>query len=238
MDVRIEGVLAVLIFVACCGGPQAPPPRSAEAPPPASSGLGMRRPPETVRSFGPLAGEAGAADSPEAPPPAEPARPAEPAWAGAHVGLDAVPAVYGQVWRRAPNRDTCALLAPSTLGEGEGGRPRAERTPGGWGVAYDRPGGPGAARDGTTCPTCGRSAFGIAGTRIEVAGELPLRREWGDGSRADYGREGGDDSGAPRPYVAHLRVQGQQCLYSLWSHLGRDHLEHLLEHLQLVDVPR
>jgi hypothetical protein len=232
--VLVIRVLAVVVVVAACGGSDAPPPRDPRDTPP-SSGLGMRRPPETVQSFGLLAGAPGAAETTDAPPPAEPAHLAEPAWAGARIAQGAAPPVFAQVWRRAPNRDTCALLVPSTLGEGEGGRPRAERTPGGWGVAYDRPGGPGAARDGTTCPTCGRGAFGIAGTRVEVAGALPLHREWSDGSRADYGREGGDDSSTPRPYVAHLRVDGQECLYSLWSHLGRDHLEHLLEHLQLVE---
>ena len=41
---------------------------------------------------------------------------------------------------------------------------------------------------------------------------------------------------APRPYVALLQVPGQDCVYRLWSHLGREHVEHLLERLQWVAV--
>jgi hypothetical protein len=89
------------------------------------------------------------------------------------------------------------------------------------------------SRDGTPCESCGRATFGISGTNVESAA-LPLRRAWSDGSQADYGREGGADAG---PFVAHLRLAGQECVYRLWSHLGRAHLEHLLEHLQLVEVP-
>ncbi|HEY5610921.1 MAG TPA: hypothetical protein VIL97_06930 [Thermoanaerobaculia bacterium] len=33
---------------------------------------------------------------------------------------------------------------------------------------------------------------------------------------------------------AYLRIAGQQCLYNLWSRLGRDHLELLLDELRLV----
>lgn len=227
--------LALAVVLTACGSSDEPPPRSA-ADEPRTGGLGMRAPEEHVQTFGPLAGAPGAAESPERAPAPEPAPPAEPTWAGARVPLSAVPAAYAQAWRRARNRDRCALLVPASLAEGEGGTPRVDRTPGGWAVAYDRPGGPGAARDGSTCPTCGRHAFGIAGTSIESTASFPLHMEWSDGSRADYGREGGDDTSVPRPWTAHLRVQTQDCIYSLWSHLGRDHLEHLLQHLQLVET--
>lgn len=232
------GPVAVLVLLAsACGGGDAPPPRTAhEEETPPATGLGMRRPAETVQGFGPLAGDAGASETPERAAPADPARPATPNWAGARLAPSNVPEVFTKAWRRARNHARCALLVPSTLAEGEGGSPRGEPNAHGWSVAYDLPSGPGAARDGTTCTTCGRSAFGIRGVAVEVAARFPLRRSWSDGSQADYGREGGDDSSVPRPYVAHLHVEGQDCTYELWSHLGRDHLEHLMEHLQMVDV--
>jgi hypothetical protein len=192
----------------------------------------MRSPSETVQSFGPMAGDAGATTTDAAPRTPQLQRLAAP-WAGARVPIADVPAVFAEVFRAAPNRARCALLVPATLGEGGDGRPRADRTPGGWGVAYDLAGERGVSRDGTPCESCGRAVFGIAGTNVESAA-LSLRRAWSDGSHADYGRAGGSDAG---PFVAHLRLAGQECVYRLWSHLGRDHLEHLLEHLQFVEAP-
>jgi hypothetical protein len=117
----------------------------------------------------------------------------------------------------------CAPLAPSSFGEGAGAAARRANFGGGWGVAYDLPE--------------LRSAFGVAGTGARAAdpsyAEWPHARVWRDGSRAEYGPEGG--SGPNQ--LAYLRVSGQGCLYNVWSRLGRGHLEHLLEHLRFVDVP-
>ncbi len=55
-----------------------------------------------------------------------------------------------------------------------------------------------------------------------------------DGSSAGYGPEGGTGPSD----LAYLRIQGQECLYNVWSRLGRAHLEHLLESLRFVAVPQ
>ena len=134
----------------------------------------------------------------------------------------AVPQVYLTAWRAAENRASCALLAPNTLGAGEGAAPRRATFAGGWGIAYDQPG--------------LRSAFGVAGTGADASAQgmyddWPHERVWADGSRAGYGAEGGSGPNL----LAYLRVEGQRCLYNVWSRLGRDHLEQLLESLRFVD---
>ncbi|WP_420126298.1 hypothetical protein [Longimicrobium sp.] len=126
-------------------------------------------------------------------------------------------------WRKAANRSTCALVAPANPGAVAGAVPRGAYFAGGWAVAYDQTG--------------LRSAFGVAGTGSRAADpsydEWPHRRVWSDGSGAGYGPEGG--SGPNQ--LAYLRIQGQDCLYNVWSRLGREHLELLLESLRFVAVP-
>jgi hypothetical protein len=58
----------------------------------------------------------------------------------------------------------------------------------------------------------------------------PNIREWSDGSRAGYGPEGGT---GPK-LLAQLYVQGQGCLYNVWSSVSQVHLELLLDHLRFV----
>jgi hypothetical protein len=156
------------------------------------------------------------------PPPAVPVHPAAP-WSGDRLAAAAVPAEFLAEWRKAENRAGCALVAPASLGEGAGARPRGAYFGGGWAVAYDRPG--------------LRSAFGVAGTGSRAADpaydEWPHRLVWADGSSAGYGPEGGTGPNE----LAYLRIQGQDCLYNVWSRLGRAHLEHLLESLRFVAVP-
>ena len=158
-----------------------------------------------------------------APPPAAPALPAAPG-AGDRLAAAAVPAEYVAEWRRAENRATCAPVAPASLGEGAGARPRSAHFSGGWAVAYDRPG--------------LRSAFGVAGTGAAAEGDIyddwPHGLEWAGGSRAGYGPEGG---GASENQLAYLIIPGQGCLYNVWSRLGVDHLEQLLHQLRFVAVP-
>jgi len=131
-----------------------------------------------------------------------------------------VAAVYRTEWQKAPNRATCALIAPRSLGEGAGAVPRRANFSGGWAVAYDRPG--------------LRSAFGVAGTGSKASdpaySDWPHARRWADGSSAEYGPEGGTGSNQ----LAYLRIAGQECLYNVWSRLGRAHLELLLEELRFV----
>lgn len=144
-------------------------------------------------------------------------------WREPKLASTAIPAVYVAEWRKAENRDTCALVAPRALGDAaKGATPRAAKFSGGWAVAYDLPN--------------MRSAFGVAGAGVR-AGEpsyakWPYVQQWDDGSRAEYGPEGGEGPNQ----LAYLRIQGQDCLYNVWSRLGREHLELLLREMRLVDV--
>jgi hypothetical protein len=143
-------------------------------------------------------------------------------WASARLPGASLPAVYVTQWEKAENRATCALLAPQSVGAaGAGAVPRAATFSGGWAVAYDLPG--------------ERSAFGVAGTGSRASDpaydQWPYALEWADGSSAGYGPEGGTGPNQ----LAYLRVAGQDCLYNVWSRLGREHLEELLGQLRFVE---
>lgn len=141
-------------------------------------------------------------------------------WRNAPLSRDRVPAVYVTEWEKAENRAACAAIAPQTLGVGEGATPRAATFSGGWGVAYDLPN--------------LRSAFGVAGAGVTAGdpsyNKWPYVQQWDDGSKAEYGPEGGQGPNQ----LAYVRIHGQQCLYNVWSRLGREHLEHLIRELRLV----
>ena len=143
-------------------------------------------------------------------------------WSQAHLRANQVPAAFVAQWKQAENRDSCAILAPASLGDTQDAKPRPATFAGGWAVAYDFP--------------QLRSAFGIAGTGVRAIEpsypDFPLHRAWADSSTADYGPEGGTGPNQ----LAYLRVQGQSCLYNVWSRLGRSHLEFLLSQLRLVDA--
>ncbi len=159
----------------------------------------------------------------ETPPPAAPPAPPAP-WSGARLPAASVPTVYAAEWRKAGNRATCAPLAPASVDPYAAARPRAATFSGGWAVAYDLPD--------------RRSAFGVAGAGVSAAGPSysgwPHRIRWADGSTAEYGPEGGTGPNQ----LAYLRIPGQDCLYNVWSSLGREHLEQLLGRLRFVSVPQ
>ena len=146
-------------------------------------------------------------------------RPSAP-WSASALRWSDVPAVYRTEWQKAANRSTCAAIAPRALGKGGSASPRAATFSGGWAVAYDVPG--------------VRSAFGVAGTAAKAAdpaySDWPFVRRWADGSSAEYGPEGGTGDNQ----LAYLRIVGQECLYNVWSRLGRDHLEYLLDQLRFL----
>ena len=189
--------------------------------------------------------QAVAPPSPAAPVPAEPSqRPAD------HVGdppptlLPPDPAarrIALAEWRKSDKPEPCAPLALISDAGARGVARRANFS-GGWGVAFDQPN--------------LRSAYGIAGTgflpqdlesidkqRARLAAQWPLFREL-EGlpkpSFAGYGIEGARDYSSSNPdgrgesSIAYVRIGGQQCDYNVWSKLGRAHLEHLLEHLEML----
>ena len=141
-------------------------------------------------------------------------------WQEEPLAQEEVPPVYLVQWRKSENRASCALLAPASLGTGEGAEPRAATFAGGWAVAYDTP--------------QVRSAFGVAGTGASASApsyaEWPFTRRWADSSSAGYGPEGGTGPNQ----LAYLRLPHQDCLYNVWSRLGREHLEYLLGQLRFV----
>jgi hypothetical protein len=156
----------------------------------------------------------------------EPPLPLAP-WSAPALDSASIAAPYLEAWRTAENRASCALLAFTESAPGRAGAEATARTArfgGGWGVAWDLPE--------------LRSAWGVAGTGTEPGpntyDDWPYRREWRDGSSAGYGPEGGT---GPKQ-LAYLEVTGQGCLYNVWSRLGRDHLEGLLEGLRYVDGAR
>ena len=153
----------------------------------------------------------------ERPAPPEPLAPAP--WQGSSVSTTAVPPVYIAAWSKAPNKETCALIALTQHGQ-SAATPRIATFSGGWALAYDLPN--------------ERSAFGIAGTGVEASGDTydawPHKRAWADGSSVGYGPEGG--SGPNQ--LAYLRIAGQRCLYNVWSRLGVPHLESLLQGIRFV----
>ncbi|HEU4521256.1 MAG TPA: hypothetical protein VFT12_04580 [Thermoanaerobaculia bacterium] len=139
-----------------------------------------------------------------------------PPWQG--EALTSVPEVYRSAWNGAENRSTCALVAfANTPADAT---PRRANFSGGWAVAYDTP--------------SQRSAFGIAGTGTSAdAGstyQWPDEIVWSDGSHVSYGLEGGTGPN----HLAYLRIEGQDCLYNVWSARGEEHLVGLLQQIRFV----
>ncbi len=145
-------------------------------------------------------------------------------------------------WGKAENRKDCApLVFTDSAGATINARP-AEFS-GGWAIAFDLPG--------------LRSAYGVAGTGLVRDDELDsaqekerkLRAQWPyfrelpglpQASFAGYGLQGAKPYPADNPEgteldsLAYVRVGGQKCLYNVWSKLGRDHLEALLDSLRML----
>jgi hypothetical protein len=130
-----------------------------------------------------------------------------------------VPAVLIAEWRKAENRASCAPLWLDDAAV-SGKQIRARYFGGGWGVTVRNP-----------------RRWGVAGAGV-VAGPQDLekwkfRRENAAGMRAGYGLEGFDMG---PDWLAYILVPGQSCLYNVWSSVGKEHLEELVDHLRIVDV--
>jgi hypothetical protein len=161
-------------------------------------------------------------------------------WSEAPLELAAVPRSVVDSWRQAPNREWCAPMALSALGEGEGAEARTFPFAGGWAVAYDRRGLPGMLEDGEPCERCGRAVFGVVGTAMspeELADpesdlDAPAP-SYNDGSHAAIEADEEDESAIA---AASVTVSGQDCVYQVWSFLGAEHVEELLHGLRRVAV--
>ena len=135
-------------------------------------------------------------------------------------GAGGVPHVLLVEWRKAENRATCAPLWFDDLGADV--PIRARYFGGGWGVTVRNP-----------------RRWGVAGAGV-IAAEADtekwkFHRAQPSGIRAGYGLEG---LGIGPDWLAYVLVPGQACLYNVWSSVGKEHLEHLLDHLRVVVPPR
>jgi hypothetical protein len=105
-------------------------------------------------------------------------------------------------------------------------------------VAWDKAGLPGVRPSGEYCKDCGRGAFGIAGVQLGTQQDFEgwkVKRTLANGWRAGYEQGAATDAGADE-WHGNIRVPGKNCEYTLWSYLGREHFEAMLESLTLVDV--
>lgn len=138
------------------------------------------------------------------------------------------------IWGEAANREQARLVIPADTLLPEGGQPRpANFGEGGWAVAWDSPGLPGVATDGTPCDDCGRGVMGIAAVDLipnpSFIRSSPVVLEWSDGGLMGYG---GPPSGSQ--WIANFIVPGQRSTYQLWSYIGDDHLDYLITQLRFV----
>ncbi len=161
-------------------------------------------------------------------------------WSALPLSQSAVPQHLIEDWGQAQNRTWCSALYPADPAAlGSGAISRSADFGGGWAVAWDLPDGPGRSATAGYCPDCGRSAYGVAGADItggvEDLGIWPNQIAWDDGSRAGYGLEGLEAPGSGAPVLSYVVVEGQGCLYNVWSFLGEDHLIALLDSLRLVE---
>lgn len=165
--------------------------------------------------------------------------------ASAHTaGTPVAAALTRAEWAKAQNRAHCAALVFTDDGSAVGTARRANFA-GGWAVAFDTPG--------------QRSAYGIAGVgalqdddrpyaarRSRLASTWPYAWASNDigklppTSYAGFGREGfgaytdANPKGVGVKSLAYLIVPGQRCMYNVWTTLGRDHLETLLNGLAVL----
>lgn len=148
-----------------------------------------------------------------------------------------------QEWRKSSVRWHCAPLGVTPT-MANGGTPRRADFSDGWAVAFDR-------KDM-------RSAYGVAGTGIRDGQDVPrterlrrlslqwpLTKEVRMGRQlavAGYGIVGAQPYSAENPdgigekSLAYVYVDGQSCLYNVWSNLGRKHLEQLLGSLFVMPM--
>ncbi len=159
-----------------------------------------------------------------------------PPWSAPPMAAADAPRQILAAWERAENRDSCAPLATRSLGRAMGARARTSELEGGWLVEFDRPGLPGIDRQGNECDTCGRSVFGIAGTSVShdaLLGENDaLSPSYNDGSHAELEVSDGDGESVAS---VMFTVNGQDCVYEVWSLLGPDHLAELVAGLRFVE---
>jgi len=157
-------------------------------------------------------------------------------WDNEKLSSEDVPDALLAAWRGAENREWCA---PLTIDGLEGADVRRTDYSGGWAVEFDEAGLPGVTSRGRACEACGRGAFGIAGTAMWADDEDPAEAEehtFRDGSRLRFEPSIDEEApGQPKGHVASLKIEGQDCLYQVWSFVDDRHLQDLLGGLRFVE---
>lgn len=141
------------------------------------------------------------------------------------------PQVILDEWAKAENRATCAPL--TLAGVRQDATPRRANFSGGWGIAWDVPGLPGREPSGHSCDTCGRGVFGIAGAGVTVGEDVPGFPHFKDYDGENWAGWHLEGHTGPN-WLAQVRVDDQQCLYYVWSFLGREHIEELIGNVRRV----
>ncbi len=160
-------------------------------------------------------------------------------WQEPELSLEDVPTVLINQWNSAENREWCSALFPEDPGSlGDNATIRPADFGGGWAVAWDLADGPGRFGSGEFCVDCGRGAYGIAGTGLQVYGDemerWPATFTFDDESKVGYGYEGDAAADSGAPLLAYLLVKDEGCNYNIWSFLGEDHLVELVGQLRRV----
>ncbi len=228
----VVGSAAALCFLGCA----APSVRSVHPATPTPAAGGEHTVARADRSTPPLAAAPETPAGQHGTAPTLVALPSAP-WSAAPVAPHGGAASVVRAWRHADNRAQCAPLAPSSLGV-DGAHARASSLDGGWAVEFDRPGLPGVRQDGHACTSCGRGAFGIAGTAMtpdeatDPSASAAPSPTFRDGSRADVVPADAPTDAA----AATITVAGQNCVYQVWSFLGADHVRKLVHALRFVEL--
>ncbi len=153
----------------------------------------------------------------------------DPPWDEEPLQADSVPEIGHVEWAESGSHASCPMLFYAELGDAAGAAIRRANNAGEMLVAWDLPDGPGHAGDSSPCEDCGRGVIGL-GTFRHGSFSGPVAYEWSDGSVARL-RTGPYSYGVE----AFLQVEGFDCEYWLWSHLGQDHLEYLFSQLRRVE---
>jgi hypothetical protein len=152
----------------------------------------------------------------------------DPPWDEDPLPAESVPDAAQVEWAESGSRASCPMLFFADLGDADGAIIRRANNAGEMLVAWDLPDGPGHTGDSSPCEDCGRGVIGL-GTFQRGSFSGPVAYEWSDGSVVRL-RTGPYSYGVE----AFLQVEGFDCDYWMWSHLGREHLEYLFGQLRRV----
>lgn len=155
-----------------------------------------------------------------------------PPWSAASLNLGDLSDVYRLEWAEAGEPTACPFLAFADLGpQAAQAVIRRAENHGEMLVVWDNPDGPGHGRSSEPCDDCGRGVVGIGTFQGDYHATGPATIAWDDGSFVNI---------AVLPWAygisARLKPAGSNCIYQLWSHISREHVEFLISQLRLVET--